>query len=119
MSLLITYIEESLIVILPLLGSIAFMTLAERKVMGSHNKITQQLRYYSTNRIFNNKIPSFIYDEITGCIKSSPAQDLILNDIDLSHLSIIPIKIFTDASKYKLDVVDRLKNICGIQLQLD
>ena len=35
MSLLITYIEESLIVILPLLGSIAFMTLAERKVMGS------------------------------------------------------------------------------------
>lgn len=29
------YIEESLIVILPLLGSIAFMTLAERKVMGS------------------------------------------------------------------------------------
>jgi hypothetical protein len=29
------YIEESLIVVLPLLGSIAFMTLAERKVMGS------------------------------------------------------------------------------------
>lgn len=35
MSSLITYIGESLIVILPLLGSIAFMTLAERKVMGS------------------------------------------------------------------------------------
>jgi hypothetical protein len=42
MSLLITYIEESLIVILPLLGSIAFMTLAERKVMGLRkiNKIS-------------------------------------------------------------------------------
>jgi NADH-ubiquinone oxidoreductase chain 1 len=33
--MLISYFKETLIVILPLLGSIAFMTLAERKVMGS------------------------------------------------------------------------------------
>ena len=35
MSILASF-EETLIVILPLLGSIAFMTLAERKVMGLH-----------------------------------------------------------------------------------
>lgn len=34
---IIIFIEESLILVLPLLGSIAFMTLAERKVMGSFN----------------------------------------------------------------------------------
>lgn len=39
------YIEETLIIILPLLGSIAFMTLAERKVMGLH-KISFIFPYY-------------------------------------------------------------------------
>ena len=44
--MLLSYIEETLIVILPLLGSIAFMTLAERKVMGLHKiKSPQQLRH--------------------------------------------------------------------------
>lgn len=120
MSSLITYIGESLIVILPLLGSIAFMTLAERKVMGSHNKNrTQQLKYYSTNRNLNNKIPSFTYDEITGCIKSCSTQDFILNNIDLSRFSIIPIKIFTDAPGHRPGIINKYKNICEIQLRLD
>lgn len=71
------YLKETLIVILPLLGSIAFMTLAERKVMGLHKtSLLQQSRYYSTER----NIPSFIYDESTGCVKST--QNFYLYNID-------------------------------------
>jgi hypothetical protein len=109
-----TYIGESLIVILPLLGSIAFMTLAERKVMGlqkiNKTSFLQSLRYYSTER----NIPSFIYDESTGCVKAS--QNFYLYNIDLSHLSIIPIKIYDDSCKFKNDIIYNYKNVCGIYL---
>jgi group I intron endonuclease len=115
--MLLSYIEETLIVILPLLGSIAFMTLAERKVMGLHKiKSPQQLRHYSTTRRPYNKIPSFIYDELTGCIKSSSILNTPLYNLDLSHTSIIPIKIFTNACIFKNDIIYQYKNVCGIYL---
>lgn len=123
MSLLITYIEESLIIILPLLGSIAFMTLAERKVMGLYNKKNKMLylkqsRSYSTYINTNNerKIPSFIYDEVTGCIESKIFQEFSLFNLDLSNFSITPVKIFTDACKDKFDIINQYKNVCAIQL---
>jgi hypothetical protein len=123
MSLLITYIEESLIVILPLLGSIAFMTLAERKVMGLYNKKNKMLylkqsRSYSTYINTNNerKIPSFIYDEVTGCIESKFFQEFSLLNLDLSNFSITPVKIFTDACKDKFYIINQYKNVCGVQL---
>lgn len=83
------FLEETLIIILPLLGSIAFMTLAERKIMGLHkiNKISNS-RNYSTKR----QIPTFTYNKSTGCIKS--IEKLDHHNIDLSHLTIEPVKIY-------------------------
>ena len=106
------FLEETLIIILPLLGSIAFMTLAERKIMGLHkiNKISTAFSSCSTKR----QIPSFIYDKITGCIK--PIKNFDLYNIDLSHFLIKPVKIYSDSCKFKTETTSGLKNVCGIYL---
>ena len=74
-------ILEIIFIIIPILGSIAYLTLAERKVMGYSinkkplNKLYEKNRkLYSTtideNLIFLFDFSKFILDNKTGCIIS-------------------------------------------------